>query len=276
MRHLHPPFAVLDPSAAAPRSNRVRVSGVLVLSLLSAWHCARALEGCAVLPLVEVSAALDPLQSLTVRAGSSADPHIKGCRFESSGDLLLDVIVSEDQTVCDTTMTKFAVGQSAPLTVPNVGDRALFRQQASVAQFVATKGARCIALAMHGESRLAPIDARHALTVLAGDALQRSWSGPALQYWNEPGDQPHPLSRERIQRLQELLQHRQNDRDVLIAVGNLYIQSNGHEQARPYLEKAAALPPPRADLYYDLGEIDWRPVNYFLTGAPPGRLPHSD
>ena len=114
----------------------------------------------------------------------------QGLSIESSGDLLLDVIVSEDQTVCDTTMTKFAVGQSAPLTVPNVGDRALFRQQASVAQFVATKGSRCIALAMHGESHLAPIDALHALTVLAGDALQRLWSGPALQYWNEPGDQP--------------------------------------------------------------------------------------
>lgn len=236
----------------------------LLTTLMFAPLYARAVEACSVLALVEASAALDPTTSLAVQSASS-NPQAGTCQFQSGDGSILLVNASTDATGCARVLAALEQQTPKPTAVSGIGDRALVRSQEGTVQVVATGASRCIALTVSNHSHLAALDDQHVLTVLAGEALSRDWNVPPKQFWDEPANQPHRVADERMQALQTLLKQNPKDLKVVTAIADLYIRLNDFEAARPYLQNLIDAGPKRADLYYDLGMIDWQPVKQFVA-----------
>lgn len=228
---------------------------------------ARGLEGCSTLSLVEVSAALDPGNGLTVQGSNTGNPHVGACAFKSGDGSILGVNASDDPAACAKVMGIVEQQKPPAVAVTGVGDRALLRSGEGGTQLIVANATRCVALTLKRESHLAELDAQHVLTVLAGEALSRDWSGPPRNYWDEPASQPHPLADERVRSYQQLLKQNSQDLPVLIALGNLYARMNDYESARLYQQRAIDVAPKRADLYFELSVSDSQAAGQFLAMA---------
>ena len=238
-------------------------AAVLLITLMLAPLYARAVEACSVVPLVEVSSALDPTSGLTVQSTNS-NPQVGACQFQSGDGSILLVNASTDVSGCTRALAAVEQQTPKPIAVTGVGDRALVRSQNGTLQVIATGATRCIALTVSNHSHLAALDDQQVLTVMAGEALSRDWNVPPRQFWDEPTDQQHRVTDERIQALQTLLKQSPKDLKVVSAIAYLHIRLNEFESARPYLQNAIDAGPKRADLYYDLGMVDWQPVKQFV------------
>lgn len=274
MGTLRRPLLLRKPSKSTSSSLTVtrfnlacRVTAIVLSSLLGVPY-ARALEGCSVLPLVEVSAALDPTSALTVQGGDSKSPQVGICQFQTGDGSILLVNAADDQTLCAKTLSNIEQQKPGGTILSGIGDRALLRSQDDTMQLITNQASQCIALTMKRQSNAAELDTQHVLTVLAGEALSRSWTGQPKPYWDEPADLAHPLTDERIRSYERLLKQNPQYLEVLTALANLHLRLNQYESARPYVLRAIDIVPKRADLYYDLGTIDWEPVKRFLGTRP--------
>jgi TonB family protein len=236
---------------------------ILLTALMFAPLYARAIEACSVVSLAEVSAALDPTTGLTVQ-GTNSNPQVGACQFQTGDGSILLVNASAEAVACAKTLGILEQQSPKPTAVSGIGDRALLRSQDGTLQVVATEASRCIALTLSSRSHLAALDDQHVLAVLAVEALSRDWNLPPRQFWDEPANQQHPLADERIRAVQALLKQNPKDLKAVTAIGFLYIRLNQFESAREYLQSAIDVGPKRADLYYDLGMVEWQPAKQFV------------